>query len=793
MIADGQIDVVICATAEQAKAVRKLSEVVAIVVTVTADDAAGAVAAQVADADHVAVVDDDEPLPESVIERTVEQAARRNENTDLVRALAQIDQTVYVTDLHGRFRYVNETFCRVYGYRPEDVVGRPAAMIWSGDGPHELMPIPSIPLPAEPATRDADDPEGAGESGECMHRSQSGHVFPVLLTRSPIRDPAGRVSAWVAAVHDLTERKAREEALRESEERYALAAAGANDGLWDWDLRSGRAHFSSRWKLLLGYPDDEIGNRLDAWTRLVHPDDREHLEAALEAHIEGESPQVEIEHRLRGKDGTYRWMISRGLGVRDRFGKVYRIAGSMRDVTDRRQTAERLNRAALHDPLTDLPNRTLFMDRLSQAVRRARRRDSGFGVIFLDLDAFKRVNDELGHPAGDQVLRAVARRLATCLREGDTVARLGGDEFAILLERLANAEHARQVALRAARVFEKPIRTSGVELDVDASIGIAIADPNGPRYELPEEILRDADTAMYLAKTREGTRHVLFAPSMSGRPSRGPDLERELEKALERDQLTLHYQPILDLGGRVIRGFEAFVRWQHPEHGLLPPSAFLPAAVDIGLTIPMGRWALDQALERIAHWRRTTGDPLVITVNLDVAQLASEKVATAITEGLASRDLPGDCLELDISESIVMLDGERVAGVLDVLNHAGIGLAVDDFGTSASSIGQLSRLPIDTIKIDRTLVSRIGIDERELVIVRAIANLARQLGLAVAAEGVESLEQLALLRSLGCERWQGFLFSQAVSAKAAEAILERGTVDLPRVVVRDDDQGDPTT
>ena len=377
----------------------------------------------------------------------------------------------------------------------------------------------------------------------------------------------------------------------------------------------------------------------------------------------------------------------------------------------------------------------------------------------------------------------MGRRLTASLRTGDTVARLGGDEFALLLEHLDDAATARQVARRTERVFAKPIAAGGSLLHVSASLGLALADRDAV-YASPEDILRDADTAMYRAKSQSGTRCVLFEPAMRRRPDAGAGLEHELARAIDNDQLVLHYQPIFDFRHGRLGGFEALVRWRHPRRGLLPPTTFLPAAGDMGLSMPIGRWVLAQALRQAAAWRRMTRAPLTMTVNLDDAMLRHDQLAPVVSEALQAAAVPGRCLRLDISEGAMLLDAERTAAAFDGLRRSAVGFAVDDFGTAASSIGQLHRLPIDTLKIDRSLIGRIGVDGSELEVVRAIVALARQLGIDVSAEGVETVEQLALLRSLGCDSGQGYLFGRAVTAREAERLLERDVPALPRFIVK---------
>lgn len=693
--------------------------------------------------------------------------ARRHHALDkklhmLSQAVTSINDCMYVTDMEDRFVFVNETFRRTYGYDGEEILGQTSAILWaSGCHPSSTFEDPRS-LPHE------------GELTEGWHRKRDGGTFAVLLSRSAIFDANGQQIAVVGAVRDISERKRWEEALRESEERYALAAAGANDGLWDWDLRREEIYFSPRWKSTLGYDEGEIGNGISDWLALVHRDELDLLQAQIDAHLEGRTPHFENEHRMRAKDGEYIWVQTRGLAVRDEDGKVYRMVGSQRDVTDRKKVEEELTHAALHDSLTGLPNRALFMDRLSSAVNRSKRRESyPFGVIFLDLDRFKVINDGLGHLVGDQLLCEIALRLESCVRLGDTVARLGGDEFAILLEDLEDVTHVEAVAERIHEELKAPFNLDGHEIFSSASLGIALG---SELYEGPEEILRDADTAMYRAKSLGRTRRVIFDPTMHARAVELLTLETDLRRAVDRQEFLVHYQPIVSLRSGELRGFEALVRWLHPERGLVQPGEFLPVAQETGLSVPMGYWVLHEACRQMRAWQEGHGAAaeLVVSVNLDARQLSSSDFTEQVEEALASSGLAAESLQLEITEGMIIHNPQAVAKVLARLRERGIKLHIDDFGTGYSSLSQLHRFPIDTLKIDRSFVSHMSSDDEDLEIVRTIVSLAHNLALDVMAEGVETGEQLAQLRALGCEFGQGYLFSKPVSPETVEEHLAAG-------------------
>jgi diguanylate cyclase (GGDEF)-like protein/PAS domain S-box-containing protein len=572
------------------------------------------------------------------------------------------------------------------------------------------------------------------------------------------------------------ERKRAEAALRESEERYALAALGANDGLWDWHLASDQIYFSPRWKSMLGHEDFQIGDSPEEWFRRVHPADLERLRADIAAHLEGRSPHFENEHRMLHRDGAYHWMLTRGVAVRDAAGAAQRIAGSQTDITRRKQVEEQLVYDAFHDTLTGLPNRALFMDRLERLLTRARRHaDYLFAVLWLDLDRFKIVNDSLGHLMGDQLLVEIAHRLQTCVRAGDTVARIGGDEFTLLLDDIRGTADAIRVADRIHDTLAEPFSLDGHEIYTTTSIGIALS---ASGYETAEDVLRDADTAMYRAKALGKARHVVFDAGMHARAVATLEIETDLRRAVEREELRLQYQPVVSLQTGAIVGFEALVRWHHPTRGMVPPGQFIPAAEDTGLIVPIGRWVLDQACRQMHGWRtRLPADSLIwMSVNLSSRQLAQMDLLDQVQETLRETGLDGRYLKLEITESTLMENIDSATVVLSDLRALGIQVSIDDFGTGYSSLSYLHRLPIDTLKVDRAFVTQIGAGQDSSEIARVVITLAHTLNMNVVAEGVETTEQLGALQFLGCEYAQGYLFSRPVDSDQATALL---SLDAP--------------
>ena len=563
--------------------------------------------------------------------------------------------------------------------------------------------------------------------------------------------------------------KRAQEGLRESEERYALAARGANDGLWDWNLDTNVVYFSTRWKSMLGYQESEIGDKPDEWFNRVHDADRERVNQEIAAHQEGSVPQFESEHRVLHKDGTFRWMLCRGLAVHNGSGKISRMAGWQTDITE----------GKVSDPLTGLPNRLLFADRVGRLIKHARRRkDYLFAVLFLDLDSFKMINDSLGHQVGDQLLVGVASRLEKCLRATDTVARLGegfivarmgGDEFTVLLEDLKDPGDAKLAAERLMKAVTSPFMLGGREVFTSLSIGIALSNPG---YEQAEDILRDADTAMYRAKSMGKARYEIFDADMRASVVARLQLETDLRRALEHGEFHNVYQPIVSLAAGQIVGFEALLRWQHPTRGLLGPEEFIRVAEETGLIRDLGWWNLREACRQMTNWRADyhAYSQLTMSVNLSPKQFLQPNLAEDIGNLLRELDLPPQALKLELTESTVMGDPSAAIEMLQQIKSLGISLAIDDFGTGYSSLSYLHRFPLDTLKIDRSFISNIG-NGQDTEIARTILPMALNLHLDVVAEGVETIEQLVLLKKLQCKYGQGYYFSKPLSAEEAGSLL----------------------
>ena len=559
------------------------------------------------------------------------------------------------------------------------------------------------------------------------------------------------------------------EKLRESQERYTLAVNGANDGLWDWNLGTNEVYWSPRWKAMLGYDEAEVGISPDEWLDRLHQDDWTRVRQSVASHIAHGNGHYESEHRLRHRDGTFRWVLCRAAAIRNEAGLATRFAGSLTDITN----------AKLADSLTGLPNRVLFIDLLERAISRSkRRRDYQFALVILGLDRFKTVSNSLGLSMADRLLVEVADRLQVCLRATDavtrgghgfTLARLGGDEFTVLLDDIDDASDAVRVAERLREALQRPFDVEGQQLFVTASAGITVSSSG---YQEPEGVLRDAAIALHRAKAGSATRCELFDVGMRDRAVSRLRVETELRQAIERGAFEVFYQPIVAVRGGGLAAFEALVRWRHPTQGLIDPADFIPIAEDTEMIVLIGRQVLAQSCQQMAAWQRRFGAaaPRLMCVNVSSKQFGDADLAGEIEAVLAESGLDPSCLKLEITESAFLSDIRSAQVTLRHLRALGVAWSLDDFGTGYSSLSYLHRLHVDTVKVDRSFVSRIGLDDGSEM-VRAIAAIAHNMGMDVVAEGVETAEQLEWLRAIGCEYAQGFYFSRPVEMSAATAMI----------------------
>jgi diguanylate cyclase (GGDEF)-like protein/PAS domain S-box-containing protein len=567
---------------------------------------------------------------------------------------------------------------------------------------------------------------------------------------------------------------------KKREELFQIITENAADMIALVDVKGRRLYNSPAYKRILGYSAAELGET-SAFEQ-IHPDDRfKILEAGREARETGIGKR--LEYRIRHKNGTWRVLESIAGAIRDDKGQVAKLVIVSRDITERKRAEALLDHNSFHDEMTGLPNRRLFLDRLQQVfIHNLRDAAKQYAVLFVDVDGFKHFNDTMGHAVGDQVILEISHRLAACLRDHDTIAapkgsvpdavlsRMGGDEFTVLLDNLGDPSDAMRVGQRILAAIVQPVTVEGKPLKASASIGIAVS---VGKYTRSEEILHDADVAMRRAKTLGGGRCELFDEAMHSRAVNRLQLETDLRKAIDQRQFLVYYQPLVRLDTRRIVSFEALLRWQHPEQGLISPHKFLEAAEDTGLLVAIGQWLMVEACRQLREWqtRNPALEPVRMTVNVSARQFADAGFVGMVQSALRTTGTDGSHLQLELTENVASRDPRLTATVLSHFKHLGVNTVLDNFGSGHCSLMALTDFPVDALKIDRSLVNEMMSDRRVLDIVELIVTIAHKMRFKTIAEGVETAKQLDHLRELRCEFGQGYLFSQPLEAKAAEQLL----------------------
>ncbi len=661
--------------------------------------------------------------------------------------------------IDGRLNYISPVVERIYGYRPEELHG--LSLFEKVHHAHrDLLAGKIDKIVANPGSRETCEYQILNKAGEYVWTETTGHV----VTRE-----SGELEIH-SVTRDISARRETEEALRRAEEKYRSIFENAVEGIFqttpdghylDANHSLARIYgFASVEQLRATFSD--IAGQL-----YVAPQRRGEFVKLMEERGEVSN----FESQIRRKDGELIWISENARAVRDESGAIVHYEGTVEDITANRAGQERLRHDALHDRLTGLSNRSLFMDRLERAFARLERHpEMLFAVLFLDFDRFKNINDSLGHLAGDQLLKAIAQRLQECLRPGDTVSRFGGDEFALLLEDVSDLSDATLVAERVQNAMRQPFQLGSQQVFSSASIGIALG--HGA-YERAEDLLRDADMAMYRAKARGKARHEVFDAEMHTRAVALLQLETDLRWAIERHEFRLHYQPIVRLSDGAVTGFEALIRWEHPQRGLVSPAEFIPIAEETGWIVPIGKWVLEKACAQLASWQAEFGaeHTLSMSVNLSGKQFSQPDLIELVETTIKRSGIAPDSLKLEITESAIMENAQTVTNRLLQLRKLGVKLGLDDFGTGYSSLSYLHRFPLDTLKIDRSFVARLLEDGENREIVRTIVTLGKNLGMDVVAEGVEEAQQLSDLRGLNCQQGQGFLFARPLPAHEAIQVL----------------------
>jgi diguanylate cyclase (GGDEF)-like protein/PAS domain S-box-containing protein len=666
-------------------------------------------------------------------------------------------------DLDGKFLEVNTGFTEIVGYTSEELQDLNFTDITHPE---------HIPFDLE-LLRKLTDSLSHNIHKEKRYIHKNGSEVWCYLSVSLVRNPIGEPKYFIGVIIDISDHKRVEQALWESEQRLEGILSSIDDVVWSKSAKNQQTLFlNCGIEKIYGHSLTEFFENPRLWLDVIHPEDIDRVKEQMQ--ILREKGSSEIEHRIIKPNGEIRWLLSRSRLIYDGNDNPIRIDGINTDVTERKHTEEQLRKNAFYDPLTNLPNRALFMDRLQHAIRAQKRRESAlFAVLFLDLDDFKMVNDSLGHTLGDKLLQAIARKLQSCIRPRDTLARLGGDEFTILLLDITNIKDAISVAERIHRELNFPFKINTWEFFINTSIGIALSNTSIIDEDRGENLLRDADTAMYRAKAMGKARYAVFNQNMHQKAIARLQLETDLRRAIEREELKVHYQPKILLNSGQIAGFEALIRWQHPERGLIYPGEFIQIAEETGSIIPMGKWLLLETCTQIKEWQKKFGveRELKISVNISGKQLREANFVEELDRIIAKTKIDTKLLILEITESILLDNVRNTVAILEHLKNRHIQVSIDDFGTGYSSLSYLQRFPVNNLKIDRSFIQRIGKHGENSEIVRAIINLAHTLGMYVVAEGIETEYQLAILKSLGCDRGQGFLFSKPLKPEAAAQFI----------------------
>ncbi|MCL4757295.1 MAG: EAL domain-containing protein [Rhodocyclaceae bacterium] len=561
---------------------------------------------------------------------------------------------------------------------------------------------------------------------------------------------------------------------------HELAMVGAHDGLFEWNPVTKRLKVAPRLLNILGYTDDFLPDT-HAWLGIVHPDDRAGYNRAVAAHLKGLTGHFYCEYRVRASNGEYRWLAARGIAVRNRKGRATLMVGSVTDITERIAREQRIREMALTDQLTGLPNRRSLLDRIPAVLAEAQRAGSMVAILFIDLDRFKNVNDSRGHAIGDDLLVALANRLAGVLRPYDSLVRQGGDELIALLPGLGDAPEAEAVARRLIEAVAEPVHLEDAEIRLTASIGVALFPRDG---DDADALLRAADMAMYAAKAEGGNDLRFFEPRMMERVTARASMEQRLRIAIENGDLTLHYQPQIRFADDALIGAEALVRWRDGER-MVPPDEFIGLAEETGLIDPLGRWVMESAVAQVRRWGVRYPAPLRVSINLSPRQFLKRPIDVDLLSVLLRAEVPAQRIELEITESVFLTPGNRAVKILNSLREAGCRIALDDFGTGYSSLSYLQLLQLDCLKIDKSFIHNLelapgGAGVRNgAAIVSAMIALGHRLGYEVVAEGVETADQHLWLKALGCNTYQGYYFSRPLAVEDFERILQRQPAPMP--------------
>ena len=697
----------------------------------------------------------------TLLEDASDERAREEQFRQITMQVPGVVYRVQIApDGTRKYLFVSEGVREIYGVTPQAVMADEQLMTrfrHPDNPPHSLQQIRDMVRQRLPL------------STEFRIVLADGTVKWVQMTSTAVEaDETGSVRNGV--ILDITARKDAEAELRENEERWKLALASTADGVWEWDVSSGSQVFSSALKGRFGYDEEEfrqLGARFD---ELIHPDDMDQRQRDRQALTEGLVTTYSNEHRLRSKDGSWTWIHSRGMVVnRDAQGRPLRIIGTYSDISERKRSESLIWQQANFDSLTGLPNRRMLRDRLEQDILKGRRDGTQLALLFIDLDHFKEVNDTLGHDFGDLLLVEAARRIRECVREADTVARMGGDEFTVLVSELSDTKQLERVLQTMLHSLAKAFQLGQEQVFVSASIGITMYPQDAIEVE---SLFKNADQALYAAKGAGRNRFSFFTPELQETAQHRVRLANDLRSALSQGQLSVHYQPIVELASGAIHKAEALLRWQHPMRGFVSPTEFIPIAESTGLIVDIGEWVFQQAARQVQRWRTLHAANFQISVNRSPAQFHSSVEQTPPwSMQLLAMGLPGDALAVEITEGLLLDASANITEQLLELSDCGIQVSLDDFGTGYSSLSYLQRYDIDYLKIDQSFVRHLIPASTDLALCKAIIVMAHELGMKVVAEGVETEAQRDLLTLAGCDFAQGYLFARPMPADEFETYL----------------------
>lgn len=704
-------------------------------------------------------------------------------------------------DLGGEIITWNAGAEKIYGFKEKEIIGKNISII-----------IPEI---KRDEIYNFFDKVKRGETldyFETERKTKNGEEIFVSTTISPIRDKNENIIGFSEISKNITEHRVMEQSLhdsyeelsavyqqltateeelrsqfdelqlndkllRESEQRHELIISASLDGIYDWNIKSGEMYHSGSWKKMLGFGVNEIQDSYEIWESFIHPDDKERVLEVLEKYLKRKIKDFIIEYRFKKKDGSYIWVHDRGVAVWDEYDKPTRMAGTIKDINDRKKWEEEIYKMAYYDPLTNLPNRILFEEELNTALSIANLDRQKGAVFFIDLDNFKNINDTLGHELGDKLIVKVGKKLQSCVREYGIVTRFGGDEFLIMQSGIVNFTDPTDLAENILNIFKNPWEIGEHKIYITASIGIAIFPNDGIDVN---EILKNADTAMYKAKGSGKNKYQFFHKLMSDEIVRKTKIGNALRNALKNDEFELHYQPLVELKTGKIVSFEALIRWRHPQWGNVPPNEFIPIAEETGLIISIGEWVLRSACNQNKEWKDKGYTYNSIAVNVSSVQLQQSNFLSSIKSILKDCNLDPQFLEIEITESVLMKYIDWNIQTLNSLQGMGVKIAIDDFGTGYSSLNYLKRLPINSVKIDKSFIDGISINSNEESILEGIILLAHKMKIDVVAEGVEGREQIKILEEKNCDKIQGYYLSRPYPPKELEEFVKKGYYDLDK-------------